>query len=307
MKQIIFFLISGCWLNFAISNVFADDVHLSAQICNKTLSQKVFHFREIEHGYASVDGKVGKLFYLQPNKCTVINYSMKFSGNDNDGSRYLMFIDSLTKGTFKIHGEHVGSQAIASYVSDFDIPGYVYIENNKGIFNVGRNTSDSRLNVDIINQPKSIFTNFGNGCIKDISTGLVWVASPSLLGYGSWDLLYRKVIQMNTLPTAVDYHLCGYSDWRMPTKYELNILAQHAKLSGGDTPYAEWFNKNGFHDIRYDYGYWSMSANHTYLGNLEWSVNMFDGDVSIQNLDLYHYVWPVRGGHYPVKDKLIIK
>jgi hypothetical protein len=81
----------------------------------------------------------------------------------------------------------------------------------------------------------------------------------------------------------------GYSDWRLPTKEELEVFSKR----GGSSP-AKWFNANGFNSVQAS-RYWSSSsyANVTYSA---WFVYMFNGYVFNYDKSNDDYVWPVRGG-----------
>jgi formylglycine-generating enzyme required for sulfatase activity len=86
----------------------------------------------------------------------------------------------------------------------------------------------------------------------------------------------------------------GYSDWRLPTKEELEIFAKQ-----GDSSPSEWFNAHGFSNVQANW-YWSSSAyvGFTFLSSYAWYVAMGSGGVGYGNQEYgsYGYVWPVRSG-----------
>lgn len=115
-------------------------------------------------------------------------------------------------------------------------------------------------------------------CVTDSLTGLMWVRSPSLTGT-TW---------VNALTAANDLDLCGYADWRLPNRVELDSL-----LNYGVTNIAAELNASGFSNI----GAWYWSST-TIAGS--------PGYVAIVGLDYGHatssvksntypYTWPVRG------------
>lgn len=116
----------------------------------------------------------------------------------------------------------------------------------------------------------------------DRSTGLMWVRNGSLTGKKmNWD---EAIVWVKNLSYQ------GYSDWRLPTKDELEFFVKQA----GKQPWI-WFNSNGFKSVQADY-YWSGSTN-AYSTNDAWVVGMgtglvYDGGYKSSN----YYVWPVRSG-----------
>jgi hypothetical protein len=83
----------------------------------------------------------------------------------------------------------------------------------------------------------------------------------------------------------------GYTDWRLPSKDELEYFAR----LGGNRPF-EWFSANGFNKVQPHY-YWSSS---TVVGDWRtgWGiVSMIDGyTYDGSQIGVRFYVWPVRGG-----------
>ena len=115
----------------------------------------------------------------------------------------------------------------------------------------------------------------------DPQTSLMWARNGNIAGKGmNWNDAIDWVIKL-------EYG--SYSDWRLPSKDELNTFAKR----DGNRP-SEWFNANGFNSVQsYDYWSSSTSANGT---TDAWVVYMGDGYVNDFYKTGYSYVWPVRGG-----------
>lgn len=116
----------------------------------------------------------------------------------------------------------------------------------------------------------------------DPKTGLQWTRDGNIAGkWMSWNAAKSWVKNLRA---------GGYSDWRLPTKEELETFAKQ----GGNRPSA-WFNANGFQNVQ-AYYYWSSSINAGYT-TLARDVNLDnDGLVYDYGLGNYFYVWPVRSG-----------
>jgi len=115
----------------------------------------------------------------------------------------------------------------------------------------------------------------------DTQTGLMWVRNGNIAG--------SRMKWQDAMDWVKTLNYGGYSDWRLPSKEELELFAKR----GGNSP-AQWYNANGFHEVQASY-YWSSSADASYT-NLAWSVNMSSGSVFNNHKAYYYYVWPVRGG-----------
>ena len=133
-----------------------------------------------------------------------------------------------------------------------------------------------------------------SNCLVDNLTGLMWVRNGVLLGQNTWAGAIESVNAMNTTASAAGYHLCGYSDWRLPNINELRILLSYANQT---TTLAEWLNSNGFINIRAEgYLYWSGTTVAATPANA-WPVNMSSGISTGQaKTNSTTYVLPVRGG-----------
>lgn len=157
---------------------------------------------------------------------------------------------------------------------------------NTATAGVGREWPDPRFVVDTTGE-----------CVIDRLTGLMWARNASLFGLASWGSSSEEgtaqylIAQMNTNPGATGYHLCGYSDWRLPNQRELLSLFNYSAPDGNQ---ANWLNDTGVfaeNSVRAEY-YWSSTSNS--IG--AWASNMIDGVTTPQGIDGSYSVWPVRGG-----------
>ena len=132
-------------------------------------------------------------------------------------------------------------------------------------------------------------------CVKDNSTGLVWegkTASPATSRLGTsyytnydstssaqkWNGTNPTQTEIDAITNSIGYKnsvntsaLCGYTDWRMPTKEELQGILASSGIPKIDTT---WFP-----NTRASF-YWSSSP---YVGNSSyaWSVYFDDGGVDV--------------------------
>jgi hypothetical protein len=139
-------------------------------------------------------------------------------------------------------------------------------------------------------------------CITDKLTGLMWPRNAALLGSGYWSSslasgsMQYKIAQMNTNSTAPGYHLCGYSDWRLPNLNELRSLINYSALRNGSSP-AVWLNSNGFSNFQHAIYYSSTwigrdgaAATVTFSSGQSNSITYADNPANSA-----HFL-PVRGG-----------
>jgi hypothetical protein len=94
-----------------------------------------------------------------------------------------------------------------------------------------------------------------------------------------WDAAMSKAKQFN---------FAGYSDWRLPTKFELLSLAMY----GGKTPTVN-LNNDAFKNVQAEC-YWSSDINEANKV-FAWAINMADGTKVNDNKTAFKYsVWFVR-------------
>lgn len=128
---------------------------------------------------------------------------------------------------------------------------------------------------------------FSDLTVKDNSTGLVWTRDGNLPGYGI------------TLDEAHDYikdlnmrNYTGFSDWRLPSRYELEDLVEYAKSNNGDI--AVTLNDIGFNYVQ-DYNYWtSTTATISNNYSTNYFVDMKTGGGGPGSKTASLYIWPVR-------------
>ncbi|MDD2364765.1 MAG: DUF1566 domain-containing protein [Desulfuromonadaceae bacterium] len=115
----------------------------------------------------------------------------------------------------------------------------------------------------------------------DPQSGLQWARNGNIAG--------KEMNWNDAMRWAENLNYAGYSDWRLPTKEELETFAKR----GGNRP-SEWFNANGFSGVRSGY-YWSGS---TYANGTDsaWFVSMVSGYVGSNYKSSSYCVWPVRSG-----------
>ncbi|MES0336448.1 MAG: DUF1566 domain-containing protein [Candidatus Magnetobacterium sp. LHC-1] len=92
------------------------------------------------------------------------------------------------------------------------------------------------------------------------------------------------------------YRICGYVDWRMPTREELASLvdARYASPAVPNTAgTGQWTAETPFVDVQ-NGNYWSSTESSASSATDAWSVDMTDGKVSINPKASTYYLWVVR-------------
>ena len=137
----------------------------------------------------------------------------------------------------------------------------------------------------------------GNGTVKDMTTGLVWLKDAGWGGLKPWreegDWTYNDDAHTRAGILYAGMSGAGLSDgsvegdWRLPTKSAL------VGITVGDE-YIRSSQMYFFTNVQ-SFIYWSSTtlAGSTYYA---WLVYMGYGDVYDASKDYYSYVWPVRGG-----------
>lgn len=138
--------------------------------------------------------------------------------------------------------------------------------------------------IDRATAPNSRFTDHGDGTVTDNQTGLEWLQAPHS-HYGNsksmnWD---------SAKHFCDDLVYAGHSDWRLPSKDELERLSKAAAAK-----YSAQFEGFPFAD---DVGgcYWSASDTDAESG-FAWYVYIGDARVGTYYKTYDNYVLPVRGG-----------
>ena len=187
--------------------------------------------------------------------------------------------------------EYSGYWSSTSYVSDTDIAWVVnfylgnvcawfarggspdeHVKTNNNYVRAVRGGSYGELGNWVIN---------GNGTITDTSTGLMW-QQDTAPGYGS-----GPNPDFYNWQQAVDYcnklNLGGYSDWRLPTRNELQTLVDYGRQDPATT----------FPETK-TWAYWSSTTGADYAG-AAWFVYFEDGTVDGEDKAFFNNVRAVRG------------
>lgn len=113
---------------------------------------------------------------------------------------------------------------------------------------------------------KNFYAN-GDITMSDRDTGLMWLHDANPCDKTNW---YAAIEFCSNLVYA------GYSDWRLPLKYELGPHFDSIEFFAG----------------MQDYFYWSGTD---YDTNFAWRLGVFGGDVCYDYKTIPMFVWPVRG------------
>ncbi len=135
------------------------------------------------------------------------------------------------------------------------------------------------------------FVSLEEGIMTDITTGLQWAQDAGGQKM-SWDKANAYV---------QEFKIGGFSDWRLPTKEELEALLTYCKSNGIPVEKggcAEYYNKIGFKNVQSG-GYWSSTSD-AYYPSLAWIGGMWSGGMVADDKSGYYdyYVWPVRSGKF---------
>lgn len=139
--------------------------------------------------------------------------------------------------------------------------------------------------------PNPRFTDNGDGTVTDNLTGLMWTKNADLFGER---YLMEAITMCENLILGKG---CGYTDWRVPNRFELESLLDLEKTDPA-LPTA-----NPFTNVQKFIGwYWTSSWYEPEGGRYDaWAVWLPSGAVDIRCSDRAEpqclaYVWPVRGG-----------
>ncbi len=145
------------------------------------------------------------------------------------------------------------------------------------------------------------FCDMGNGTVKDMSTGLLWLKDANCVdlpgtddnGKANWE-------DANDAAASLDDGTCGLTDgstiedWRLPTKAEwegfivVDTYSNPVLCNAAGT--AHWRDGDAFTAVQSSL-YWTSTEFDT---DYAWYVLMLNGNVSYINKAYSTYVWPVR-------------
>jgi hypothetical protein len=139
------------------------------------------------------------------------------------------------------------------------------------------------------------FCDMGNGTVKDMSSGFIWLKDASALGRRTWhDATGTESATTNVISdfnsgliSATDYTAGTYTDWRVPDKDELISFVndtESIRCTSGSC------NVGNFIRVQSD-GYWSRTEG---APDGAWYVHTLDGYVGTGGMHDSGYVWPVR-------------
>jgi hypothetical protein len=147
--------------------------------------------------------------------------------------------------------------------------------------------------------PEKRWCDNGNGTIRDMTTGLIWLKMANWGGQSGQRPFWAS---MSSIPNAADFAALLYAgaananlsdgsvagDWRLPTLTELKTL------TSGTEPVSS-VNPRGFTGI--GSAYWSSTAENNFSTVLAWYVNPASPPVvALYNKTITMGVWPVRDG-----------
>lgn len=143
------------------------------------------------------------------------------------------------------------------------------------------------LCVPVVNSGQQFVDN-GNGTVTDRRTGLVWLKDANSCGEKDWEGAKRYCENLS---------YAGYSDWRLPTKAELQGIGTDPPTTWErGTPSVTWKMPGAPFTNVQSYHYWSGTS-YTINPGRAWFVVVDVGYTSSFNKSNDGYVWPVRGGN----------
>lgn len=130
-----------------------------------------------------------------------------------------------------------------------------------------------------------------NDVVMDNLTGVMWSSNANINSTATWANHGTYMTALNVFPG-----ICGYVDWRMPTREELASLvdARYASPAVPNTAgTGQWTAETPFVDVQ-NGNYWSSTESSASSATDAWSVDMTDGKVSINPKASTYYLWVVR-------------
>ena len=126
------------------------------------------------------------------------------------------------------------------------------------------------------------FIDNGDGTVTDTSTGLMWQQSTGSATY-TWD---------QAKAYCVDLDLGGKSDWRLPTRNELQSMVDYTKKNPSINP--------SFFPGTVAANHWTSTTNASNTSNA-WGINFYNGNASCDYMKTSaYYVRAVRAGQCAV-------
>ena len=133
---------------------------------------------------------------------------------------------------------------------------------------------------------KARFT-FYELAVKDKESKLMWTRNANIPGKNmAWGKSNDYIKQLNR------HRYAGFSDWRLPSKEELESLVRYAQGKGYESDIDAMYNDLGFNNIQAD-SYWT-STSHNMIAVYAWYINMWNGKDGVGSKDFFGYIWPVR-------------